>query len=96
MVLLLVLLPFAAYIVGEKIGVSGILAAVAAGIATNFADLDRSSFISERLQTEGTWSMVERPSTAPSSCCWACSCRPSSACRCTPAMTGGFWLAMWP
>ena len=59
MVLLLILLPFAAYIVGEKIGVSGILAAVAAGIATNFADLERSNFISERLQTEGTWSMVE-------------------------------------
>ncbi len=59
MVLLLVLLPFAAYLVGEQIGVSGILAAVAAGIATNFADLERSSFISERLQTEGTWSMVE-------------------------------------
>lgn len=59
MVLLLVLLPFAAYLVGEKIGVSGILAAVAAGIATNFGDLERSSFISERLQTEGTWSMVE-------------------------------------
>ncbi|WP_218242244.1 Na+/H+ antiporter [Comamonas fluminis] len=59
MVLLLVLLPFAAYIVGEKIGVSGILAAVAAGIATNFADLERSSYISERMQTAGTWSMVE-------------------------------------
>ena len=59
MVLLLVLLPFAAYIVGEKIGVSGILAAVAAGFATNFGDLERSSYISERLQTEGTWSMVE-------------------------------------
>ncbi len=59
MVLLLVLLPFAAYIVGEKMGVSGILAAVAAGIATNFGDLDRSSYISERMQTAGTWSMVE-------------------------------------
>lgn len=59
MVLLLVLLPFAAYIVGEKIGVSGILAAVAADIATNFADLERSSYISERMQTAGTWSMVE-------------------------------------
>ena len=56
---LLVLLPFAAYIVGEKMGVSGILAAVAAGIATNFGDLDRSSYISERMQTAGTWSMVE-------------------------------------
>ena len=59
MVLLLILLPFAAYIGGEYIGVSGILSAVAAGIATNFADLDRSNFISERLQTEGIWSMVE-------------------------------------
>ena len=59
MVLLLILLPFASYIMGEYIGVSGILSAVAAGIATNFADLDGSNFISERLQTEGTWSMVE-------------------------------------
>ena len=59
MVLLLILLPFASYIMGGYIGVSGILSAVAAGIATNFADLDRSNFISERLQTEGTWSMVE-------------------------------------
>lgn len=59
MVLLLVLLPFAAYIVGERIGVSGILAAVAAGITTNFADLSRSEFVTERMQTEGTWTMVE-------------------------------------
>jgi Na+/H+ antiporter len=59
MVLLLILLPFAAYILGERIGVSGILAAVAAGVATNFADLDRGSFVRERMQTEGAWSMVE-------------------------------------
>lgn len=59
MVLLLVLLPFAAYLLGEHIGVSGILAAVAAGITTNFADLRRSDFIAERMQTEGTWTMVE-------------------------------------
>lgn len=59
MVLLLVLLPFAAYIVGERMGVSGILAAVAAGITTNFADLSRREFVTERLQTEGTWTMVE-------------------------------------
>jgi Na+/H+ antiporter len=59
MVLLLVLLPFAAYIVGEHIGVSGILAAVAAGITTNFADLRRGEFVAERMQTEGTWNMVE-------------------------------------
>ena len=59
MVLLLILLPFASYIMGEYIGVSGILSAVAAGIATNFADLVRSYVLSERLQTEGTWSLVE-------------------------------------
>jgi CPA1 family monovalent cation:H+ antiporter len=59
MVLLLVLLPFAAYIVGERIGVSGILAAVAAGVMTNFADLSRSEFVAERMQTQGTWAMVE-------------------------------------
>lgn len=59
MVLLLILLPFAAYILGEKIGVSGILAAVAAGITTNFADLGRGNFVSERMQTEGIWSLME-------------------------------------
>ena len=59
MVLLLVLLPFAAYILGEKIGVSGILAAVAAGMTTNFADLGRGNFIAERMQTEGIWSIME-------------------------------------
>ena len=59
MVLLLVLLPFAAYLLGEKIGVSGILAAVAAGVATNFGDLNRADYISERMQTAGTWAMVE-------------------------------------
>jgi CPA1 family monovalent cation:H+ antiporter len=59
MVLLLVLLPFAAYLVGEHVGVSGILAAVAAGVTTNFADLRRSEFVAERMQTEGIWTMVE-------------------------------------
>ena len=59
MVLLLVLLPFAAYLLGEEIGVSGILAAVAAGVATNFGDLNRADYISERMQTAGTWAMVE-------------------------------------
>ncbi|RYF84313.1 MAG: Na+/H+ antiporter [Comamonadaceae bacterium] len=59
MALLLVLLPFAAYLLAERIGVSGILAAVAAGITTNFADLERGEFVAERMQTEGIWTMVE-------------------------------------
>ncbi len=59
MVLLFVLLPFAAYLLGEHVGVSGFLAAVAAGVTTNFADLRRSDFVQERLQTESAWTMVE-------------------------------------
>ncbi|MFT4101560.1 MAG: Na+/H+ antiporter [Burkholderiaceae bacterium] len=59
MVLLLVLLPFAAYLLSEHLGVSGILAAVAAGFTTNYADLRRSEFIVERIQAEGAWTMME-------------------------------------
>lgn len=59
MVLLLVLLPFAAYLLAEHVGVSGILAAVAAGFTTNYADLRRSAFIGERMQSEGVWAMME-------------------------------------
>ena len=59
MVLLMVLLPFAAYLLGERFGASGILAAVAAGVATNLADLDRRDFVGERLQSEATWEMIE-------------------------------------
>jgi CPA1 family monovalent cation:H+ antiporter len=59
MVMLMLLLPFAAYMLAERIGASGILAAVAAGIATNFADLERSDFIDERMQLATTWEMIE-------------------------------------
>ena len=59
MVVLMALLPFAAYLVSERIGASGILAAVAAGIATNLADLERGDFVGERLQSEATWEMIE-------------------------------------
>lgn len=59
MVMLLLLLPFAAYMLGERLGVSGILAAVAAGFATNYADLQRGDFIAERIATAGAWAMLE-------------------------------------
>lgn len=59
MVLLLMLLPFAAYLLSEYVGVSGILAAVAAGVTTNFADLRRGDFVVERMQSEGVWTMME-------------------------------------
>jgi CPA1 family monovalent cation:H+ antiporter len=53
------LLPFAAYLLAERIGASGILAAVAAGITTNFTDLERGDFVDERLQSAGAWAMLE-------------------------------------
>ncbi|MDR2239705.1 MAG: Na+/H+ antiporter [Zoogloeaceae bacterium] len=59
MVVLMVLLPFAAYLLGDHIGASGILAAVAAGVTTNLADLKRSDFIGERMRSEATWTMIE-------------------------------------
>jgi len=57
--MLLLLLPFAAYMLGERFGVSGILAAVAAGFTTNYADLRRSDFIAERMTSMGAWAMLE-------------------------------------
>ncbi|MDR2852849.1 MAG: Na+/H+ antiporter [Burkholderiaceae bacterium] len=59
MVMLMVLLPFAAYLLCDRIGASGILAAVAAGITTNLADLGRGDFVDERLQSTGAWTMIE-------------------------------------
>jgi len=59
MVVLMALLPFAAYLLGEAVGASGILAAVAAGITTNLADLERGDFVDERLQSASTWAMIE-------------------------------------
>jgi Na+/H+ antiporter len=57
--LLLILLPFAAYLLAEHLGVSGILSAVAAGIA-----MDRTTFLARggailRVQGRSIWSMVE-------------------------------------
>jgi CPA1 family monovalent cation:H+ antiporter len=57
--LLLILLPFAAYLLAEHVGASGILAAVAAGIA-----MDRTTFFARggailRVQGRSIWSMVE-------------------------------------
>jgi CPA1 family monovalent cation:H+ antiporter len=58
-VVLLLLLPFATYAVAERLGVSGILAAVACGITINFADLERSEHVTERMQQQSAWSMIE-------------------------------------
>jgi len=58
-VVLLLLLPFAAYLAAEHLGVSGILAAVTAGMTVNFADLRRSEHVAERMQAQSAWTMIE-------------------------------------
>ncbi len=57
-VVLLMLTPFAAYLVAEHIGVSGILSAVAAGIAMTYTDSGQGSS-AMRLQSNSVWSMLE-------------------------------------
>ncbi|MFZ4287840.1 Na+/H+ antiporter [Variovorax sp. HJSM1_2] len=58
-VVLLLLLPFATYTLAERLGVSGILAAVACGITINFADLERSEHVAERMQQQSAWNIIE-------------------------------------
>lgn len=57
-ILLMLLLPFAAYIAAERFGFSGILAAVAAGMTLNFGDIMSSSTLM-RVQSRGVWAMLE-------------------------------------
>lgn len=58
---LLLLLPFAAYLMAEYLGVSGILAAVAAGVAMNLRVVTRAPVlaVSTRMQSNSVWSMLE-------------------------------------
>ncbi|URL58236.1 Na+/H+ antiporter [Luteibacter flocculans] len=56
---LLLLLPFAAYLLAEHFGVSGILAAVAAGMTMNYTDVRKGGYVATRVQTAAVWSMVE-------------------------------------
>lgn len=57
-VALLVLLPFGAYLMGEHLGVSGILSAVAAGMTLNSIDTLRGE-LTTRMQNRGLWAMLE-------------------------------------
>lgn len=57
-IVFLILLPFASYIIAEHIGVSGILAAVAAGMASGHSDTIRSMPL-VRLRANNTWEMLE-------------------------------------
>ncbi|APD12295.1 Na+/H+ antiporter [Pandoraea sputorum] len=57
-VLLLLLMPFAAYLLAEHFGFSGILAAVAAGMTVSSTDL-LNTRTATRILGNGVWSMLE-------------------------------------
>ncbi|MEC5342893.1 Na+/H+ antiporter [Brenneria populi] len=58
-IVLLLLLPFAAYLIAEHIGVSGILAAVASGMTIGQSGVIRNAPLNMRLRANGVWSMLE-------------------------------------
>jgi CPA1 family monovalent cation:H+ antiporter len=57
-VLLLLLMPFAPYLIAEHFGLSGVLAVVAAGMAASAFDVRSSRFNGFHLQTQSTWSVI--------------------------------------
>ncbi len=58
-ILLLLLLPFASYLIAEHIGVSGILAAVAAGMTITRSGVLRRAPLAMRLRANSVWAMLE-------------------------------------
>ncbi|QDX31278.1 Na+/H+ antiporter [Dickeya poaceiphila] len=58
-IVLLLLLPFAAYLIAEHFGVSGILAAVASGMTISRTQLLRQAPLAMRLRANGVWNMLE-------------------------------------
>ncbi|EBU1470324.1 Na+/H+ antiporter [Salmonella enterica] len=58
-IVLLFLLPFASYLIAEHIGVSGILAAVAAGMTITRSGVMRRAPLAMRLRANSTWAMLE-------------------------------------
>jgi CPA1 family monovalent cation:H+ antiporter len=58
-VLISLLIPFAAYLAAERLQLSGVLAAVAAGISTHYAHLIRHSAAVTRMRQSAIWEMLE-------------------------------------
>ncbi|MET1162785.1 MAG: Na+/H+ antiporter [Pseudoxanthomonas sp.] len=58
-ILINLLTPFGAYLVGERIGASGILAAVAAGITMSYVELNGRALASTRVQRTAVWDTVQ-------------------------------------
>lgn len=58
-ILISLLIPFAAYILAESFHVSGILAAVAAGIATHYEQLSGPRLPATRMKSSAVWDMLQ-------------------------------------
>ena len=58
-VILTLLIPFAAYLIAERFGCSGILAAVSAGMMMNFQSLREGIPTAARIRMTSTWTMIE-------------------------------------
>ncbi|ADV33442.1 sodium hydrogen antiporter [Candidatus Blochmanniella vafra str. BVAF] len=57
--MLLLLLPFAVYLIAEHIGVSGILSAVASGMTIGQSGIIRNAPLTMRLRGNSVWTMLE-------------------------------------
>ncbi|WP_027803105.1 Na+/H+ antiporter [Paraburkholderia dilworthii] len=58
-VVMTLLIPFAAYLIAERLELSGILAAVAAGMMMNYTTLATSGPVASRVRASSTWTMIE-------------------------------------
>ena len=57
-VLLLLVMPYAPYLLAERLGLSGVLAAVAAGMTASLMDVRSSRFNAFHVQAQSTWGVI--------------------------------------
>ncbi|MFL5305290.1 MAG: Na+/H+ antiporter [Polyangia bacterium] len=58
-ILISLLIPFAAYLTGEEVHVSGILAAAVAGMVSHYTELSRSGTADTRTQRAAVWNTIQ-------------------------------------
>jgi CPA1 family monovalent cation:H+ antiporter len=57
-VMVILLMPFVPYLLAEHFGLSGVLAAVAAGMAASYFDVRSTRFNAFHVQAQGTWEVI--------------------------------------
>jgi CPA1 family monovalent cation:H+ antiporter len=58
-IVMTLLVPFASYLFAEHLDLSGVLAAVSAGMMMNYTSFSRRSTVAARVRAESTWAMIE-------------------------------------